>query len=72
MKKPSTAIVLLSAAAIGFAAGGCSLFHHHEPKSTFKIIPVGEKNPNIQDAPYIEKDTPTTRVEVDSGPVGAQ
>jgi hypothetical protein len=72
MKVPAAAIAPLIAAAICCGTGGCSLFHHHQEKSTFKIIPVGDKNPSIKDAPYVETENPTTRVEVQSGPVGSQ
>jgi hypothetical protein len=62
-------------AAVALATQGCSLFHSHhdqKPKSAFKIIPEGEKNPSIIDSPEVVRDTPTQRVEVSSGPVGQQ
>ncbi|HWB60002.1 MAG TPA: hypothetical protein VG733_10945 [Chthoniobacteraceae bacterium] len=61
-------------AGLAFATPGCSLFHHHEkqPKSAFKIIPEGEKNPSIKETPDTVEDTPTRKVQVESGPVGFQ
>ena len=74
MRLPKPALLLV--AAIAFAGGGCSLFHHHsepkKPKNAFKIIPEGEKNPSIINTPEVIEDTPTKRVEVESGPVGQQ
>ncbi len=70
MKTLRTAIFLFTVTSLGFAVGGCSMFHHHQPKSSFKIIPEGDRNPFIQETPYTERDSPTTKVEVETSPVG--
>lgn len=54
---------------IGSALSGCSLFHHHQPKSSFKIIEAGDPNPNIIETPEVIRQTPTTTVTVESQPV---
>ena len=73
MKNSTTARLLLPALVFSLATSGCSLFHHHsQPKSSFKIIPAGERNPSITETPEVVKDTPTQKIEVETGPVGAQ
>ena len=68
----TTALTLLTVAAIGLTTGGCSWFRPHQPKSSWKIIEEGDRNPFIHDTPEVIKQTPTTSVEVQSGPVGSQ
>jgi len=63
---------LVAAVGFSFATAGCSLFHHHQPKSSYKIIPVGDRNPNIIESPDTVKDTSTQKIEVQTGPVGTQ
>ena len=46
--------------------------HHHQPKSSFKIIEEGDRNPFIIDTPTTVEDTPTRKVEVETGPVNQQ
>jgi hypothetical protein len=72
MKNHKTALILLTVAALGFATGGCSLFHHHQPKSSWKIINEGDKNPFIKETPETEIDNSTHKVEVETGPVAPQ
>jgi len=47
----SKTIILIVAAASAIGLGGCSMFHKHQPKSTFKIIEEGDDNPYIIDNP---------------------
>lgn len=51
MKFKTPALVLFAAACIAAGSSGCSLFHHHQPKSSWKIINEGDDNPFITDAP---------------------
>jgi len=72
MSLPRIALSLVAAIGVSFASGGCSMFHHHQPKSSFRIIPEGDRNPSIKDTPDTVEDTPTRRVQVESGPVVPQ
>jgi hypothetical protein len=51
MKFKTPALVLFAAAFIAAGSSGCSLFRHHQPKSSWKIINEGDDNPFITDAP---------------------
>jgi len=51
MKFITPALALFAAVCIAFGSSGCGLFHHHEPKSSWKIINEGDDNPYIVDAP---------------------
>ena len=72
MKNHKAMFFSLIITGISLAAGGCSLFRHHEPKSSFKIIPEGDKNPSIKYTPDTVSDTPLRRVQVERGPVQPQ
>jgi len=51
MKFKTPAPFLLAAACIFLGSSGCSLFHHHQPKSGWKIVDVNDDSPFITDAP---------------------
>jgi len=51
MKIKKTALLFIIAISGVCLLDGCSLFRHHQPKSTFKIINEGDDNPYIIDAP---------------------
>jgi len=59
MKTQTMAFVLVLA--LGLC--GCSLFHHHQPKSEFKIIDADDPSPFIKDNPT-RAGTITKKVEV--------
>lgn len=64
------AILFFTIACLCLATNGCSLFHKRQPKSSFKIIEVGDRNPNIIDDPTIVRQTPVTEVTVERSPSG--
>lgn len=72
MKNHPAQFSTLAITALCLAMAGCSLFHHHEPKSSFKIIQEGDRNPSIKYTPETITDTSTRKVEVERGPVGTQ
>ena len=74
MKTHRTALSLLTVAAMtamSLATGGCSMFHHHQPKSSWKIVDEGDKSPFITNTPEVNE-TSTRKVEVETGPVQPQ
>ena len=72
MKNLPAPLFLVTVTGIVLATTGCSLFHKHQPKSSFKIIQEGDRNPSIINDPEVQRDSPTEKVEVETGPVNPQ